>query len=113
MTGGTMTVTREQYLDYMTFGNVERLLFVELFGPLVGLEDEWRAQGAREDEIDLTAFGFDHIYHHHVQVNVGLMGGGDEVLLCETPEYAIRRDAYGRTVKLFKSSATIALPLDH
>jgi hypothetical protein len=108
-----MRVTRDQYLDYMTFRSVERPLFVELFGPLVGLEDEWRAQGACEDEIDLTAFGFDYVHYHHVRVNVGLMGQEDEAVLCETPEYVVRRDAYGRTVKLFKSSATIALPLDH
>ena len=35
-----MEVRREEYLDYMTFRRVERPLFVELFGPLVGLEDD-------------------------------------------------------------------------
>jgi uroporphyrinogen-III decarboxylase len=31
-----MEILRDQYLDYMTFRAVERPLFVELFGPLVG-----------------------------------------------------------------------------
>jgi hypothetical protein len=105
-------ILREQYLDYMTYRHVERPLFVELFGPLVGLEEEWRAQGASEDEIDLTAFGFDRVRRHGVRANTGMRGGFEEVLLEETPDYVIRRDVYGRTVKMFKTASTIAHPLD-
>jgi hypothetical protein len=46
-----MQFLRKQYLDMMTFGHMERPVFVELFGLLVGLEDEWRAQGATPDEL--------------------------------------------------------------
>ena len=108
-----MEILRDQYLDYMTFRNVERPLLVELFGPLVGLDEEWRAQGAAESEIDLTAFGFDYVRRHSLQVNVGLLGGYEERVLEETAEHRILRDQYGRRVKLFKRSATIALPLDY
>ena len=108
-----MEILRDQYLDYMTFRSVERPLFVELFGPLVGLAEEWRAQGATEDEINLTSFGFDYVRRHSVQVNVGLLGGSTQELLEDTAEYRITRDQYGRRVKLFKQSATIALPLDY
>ena len=108
-----MEIPRDQYLDYMTFRQVERPLLVELFGPLVGLEEEWRAQGAREDEIDLTVFGFDHVRRHGVQVNVGLIDGFEEQVLEETAEFVIRRDRYGRHAKLFKGKATAALPLDY
>ncbi|MFL7808179.1 MAG: uroporphyrinogen decarboxylase family protein [Anaerolineae bacterium] len=107
-----MEILREQYLDYMTFRHVERPLFVELFGPLVGLEEEWRAQGASEAEIDMTAFGFDYVRRQGVHVRTGMMGGFEEVTLEETPEYVIRRDEYGRTVKMFRTSSTIAHPLD-
>jgi uroporphyrinogen-III decarboxylase len=106
-------ISREQYLDYLTFRRVERPLLVELFGLLVGLEREWRAQGATEAEIDLTAFGFDRVDHHRVQVNVGLLGGFPEHEIETTREYTVRQDAYGRRVKLFHGSATIALPLTH
>ena len=41
-----MRFHREHYLDLMTFGHAPRPMFCELFGPLVGLADEWRAQGA-------------------------------------------------------------------
>ena len=51
-----MRFHREQYLELMTFGASERPMFVELFGLLVGVEDEWRAQGASQEEIDLVAF---------------------------------------------------------
>lgn len=104
---------RDQYLDYMTCRRVERPMFVELFGLLVGLEDEWRAQGASEDEINLTAFGFDYLRRHDVGANTRMMGGMEEVTLEETEEYVIRRDRMGRHTKLIKSSATAPLPLDY
>ena len=107
-----MEILRDQYLDYMTFRAVERPLFVELFGPLVGLDEEWRTQGATEDEINLTAFGFDHVRRHRVEVSTGMLGGFEEKLLEETDEHVIKRDRYGRLVKLFKHVATIAHPLD-
>ena len=56
-----MRFSREQYLEYMTFGEFERPIFVELFGLLVGLEAEWRAQGATQEEIDLVAFDWDWV----------------------------------------------------
>jgi hypothetical protein len=106
-------ILREQYLDYMTFQRVERPLFVELFGPLVGLEEEWRAQGAGEGEISLEAFGFDYVRRHSVRVNVGLLGGLEEITLAETPEYVLGRDQYGRRVKMFRTASTIAHPLEY
>ena len=53
-----MIWTREEYLAHMTFEASPREMFCELFGPLVGLDAEWRAQGASEDEISLRAFGW-------------------------------------------------------
>ena len=107
-----MEILRDQYLDYITSRAVERPLFVELFGPLVGLNEEWRAQGATEDEIHLTAFGFDYVRRHRVEVNTGMLGGFEERLLEETDEHVIKRDRYGRRVRLVKAVATIAHPLD-
>ena len=107
-----MEILRDQYLDYMLFNRADRPLFVELMGPLVGLDAEWRAQGASEEEIALTAFGFDHVRLHHLGVNAGLIGGEDRVIE-ETPEHTIRMDRYGRRTMLCKKTATIPLPLDH
>ncbi len=97
----------------MNFEKTDRQLFVELFGPLVGLEDEWRAQGASEDEVHLKAFGFDTIYRYHVNVNTGLSGGVKERILEENDDYMIRLDRFGRRVKLCKGVATIPLPLEY
>jgi hypothetical protein len=36
-------------------------MFSELFGPLVGLSQEWTAQGASREELDLTAFDWDYV----------------------------------------------------
>ena len=37
----TPTIRREEYLDYMTFQSNERPLFTEIFGPMIGLKEEW------------------------------------------------------------------------
>lgn len=108
-----MKIHREDYLEYMTFGRVERPLFAELFGPLLGLEDEWRAQGASEEEIAMTAFGFDYVQPFTVQANTGFHGGRTPELVEETAAHRIEIDRYGRRVQLCKGKASIALPLDH
>lgn len=106
-----MRWTGDAYLDLMTFRGSERPMFVELFGPLVGLEQEWRQQGATQDELDMVAFDWDYV--------PTIWCGGDcsprgfaTVVLEETEEYRIERDYLGRTSKLFKKTATIPLPLD-
>jgi hypothetical protein len=106
-------ILRDEWLSYMNFGHFERQFFVELFGPLIGLEKEWRSQGATEDELSLTAFGFHYLRRHTVQVNTGLLGGYSEIVLEETPEYEIKRDRYGRRIKLCKGKATTGLPMDY
>jgi uroporphyrinogen-III decarboxylase len=103
---------REKYLELMTFGRVERQMFVELFGPLVGLDAEWRAQGATPEEIDLVAFDWDYVDTVGCGGSCGPRGGAPEVVLEETDEYLLKRDRLGRTMKLCKGVATIALPLD-
>ena len=107
-----MRWTREEYIELLTYGRVERPMLVELFGPLIGLEDEWRAQGASEDEINMTAFDFDYVSKISCGANTGLMGGFEPRVLQETAEHIISLDTLGRTVKLCKGRATIALPLD-
>ncbi len=106
-----MRYRREQYLELMTFGRVERPMFVELFGPLIGLEEEWRQQGASDDEINLTAFEWDYVPN--------IWCGGCVVpmlppprIIEDTPEQRIEIDGYGRTMKLLKKTATIPLPMD-
>ena len=56
-----MRWTNQQYIDLMTYNNPERPMFSELFGPLIGLPEEWRKQGATEEMISLDAFSFDYV----------------------------------------------------
>lgn len=107
-----MEFLRDEYLDLLTFAGAKRPMFVELFGPLIGLEDEWRAQGATEAEIGLTAFDWDYVRVVGCGASTGALGGQETVTLEETREHLIQRDYLGRTVKLCKGKATIALPLD-
>ncbi|MCL4506900.1 MAG: hypothetical protein M1434_11685 [Chloroflexi bacterium] len=109
----SMEVRREEYLDAMTFKARAGPLFTEIFGPLVGVKEEWLAQGATPGEIDMSAFRYRRPMWAALPVNTGWLGEEQEQILQETPEYIIARDNYGRTVKLIKASATLALPLDH
>ncbi len=107
-----MRWTRQQYLDLMTFRGCQRPMFSELFGPLVGLDAEWRAQGASEDEIDMVGFDWDYVR----KINCGGHCGpiqSPPVTIEETDEQIIQRDYLGRTVMRVKNTSTIALPMDH
>ncbi|HEX2949103.1 MAG TPA: uroporphyrinogen decarboxylase family protein [Armatimonadota bacterium] len=104
---------REEYLELMTFGRVERQMFVELFGPLANLETEWAAQGVGADEIGMVAFDWDYVPVVGCGGNTDMRGGRQPVAIEDTAEYCITTDAIGRTMKLCKGYATIPLPLDY
>lgn len=107
------TVGREEYLDYMTFQRRERPLFTEIFGPLVGLKEEWEEQGATPAELDFSAFPYRCADSGYVPVKLGLNGGYPEQTLEETDDRRLWRDRLGRTMMLAKGMATLALPLDY
>lgn len=106
-------VSRADYLDYMTFRRLTPPLFTEIFGPLPGLKEEWRAQGARPAELDFSAFRYRDGVIGGLPVTTGWIGGCKEEILEETDDFAIARDRMGRRVKLSKRAATLPLPLDH
>ncbi len=107
-----MIWNREQYISLMTFDDIPRPMFTELFGPLIGLDEQWRAQGAAEDEIGMTAFDFDYVKRVDCGLRTGLMGGFEPAVLEENERFIVKRDELGRTTKLPKGYATIALPLN-
>ena len=109
----TPSVGREEYLDFMTFRRNERPLFTEIFGPLLELKEEWAEQGATPEELDFSAFTYRCEARGGLPVNTGRNGGYPEELIEETEEHKIWRDGLGRTMKLPKGFATIALPLDY
>ncbi len=108
-----MQFHREQYLELMTFGAIDRPMFVELFGLLVGVDKEWRNQGATPEELSLEAFDWDYVPVVQCGGATGVHGGPTPVIVEETDDVLIRRDELGRLTKLFKHAATIPLPLDH
>lgn len=109
----TPSVDRAEYLDHMTFRANRRPLFTEIFGPLIGLKEEWEAQGAAPGELDFSAFRYRCEARAFLPVNTGLCGGYPETVLEDTPEHRLWRDGLGRTMKLPKGYATLALPLDY
>lgn len=109
----SQTVGRDEYLDYMTFQRNDRPLFTELFGPLIGLKEEWEEQGATAEELDFSAFRYRTEAVGDIPVNTGMNGGYPEEVIEENEYCKIWRDALGRTMKLPKGFATLALPLDY
>ncbi len=109
----TPSVGREEFLDHMTFRTRAEPMFTEIFGPILGLKEEWEEQGASPEELDFSAFPFRCESRGSIPVNTGRDGGFPEVPLEETDEYRIWRDGLGRTMKLPKQVATLALPLDY
>ncbi len=109
----TPTVGRQEYLDHMTFRTNERPLFTEIFGPIVGLKEEWEEQGATPDELEMSAFRYRCEARGLVPVSMGPMSGITPEVLEETDEYMLTRDEYGRTMRMFKGYSTLSLPLDH
>jgi len=97
----------------MTFGAVERPMFVELFGTLVGLDAEWASEGATPEEIDLTAFDWDYVSVVDCGGFAGPRGDKAPRILEETEDHRIEIDRLGRKMKLIKKVATLPLPLDH
>ena len=107
------TVGRDEYLDYMTFVRNDRPLFTEIFGPIIGLKEEWEQQGATPAELDFSAFPYRCEARGNVPVITGRNGGYPEVLIEETADHKIWRDGLGRTMMLPKGKATLALPQDN
>jgi uroporphyrinogen-III decarboxylase len=106
-----MRFHREQYLDLMTFGHAPRPMFTSIFGLLVGLDTEWRAQGASEAEIELTAFDWDYVPTVFCGGYTN-MQGPLSVVLEDNAERRVERDFLGRTMLLLKKTATVPLPMD-
>ena len=108
-----MKLDRREYLDYMTFGESARPMFCELFGPLVGLENEWRAQGASDDEINMVAFDWDYVDVVGCGGNTGMLDPERSVILEDNDRFTIRTNEFGKREKLCKGFATISLPLEY
>jgi len=107
-----MKFTRQQYVELMSFGDFDRPMFSELFGPLIGLPEEWKAQGAARDEVDMVAFDWDYVPYVDCGATMGAFGTPPTEVLEDNDEYRIERDYLGRRTKLCKRTATIPLPMD-
>lgn len=97
----------------MTFQRNVRPLFTEIFGPIIGLKEEWEQQGATPAELDFSAFPYRCEARGVIPVVTGRCGGYPEVLLDETDEHRTWRDGLGRTMKITKLTSTLPLPQDY
>lgn len=104
-----MKFTNKQYVELMSYNNPERPMFSELFGPLIGLDEEWRRQGATEDMIRMKAFAFDYVPYYQLG-NLDSIHRKPDVILEDSEKYLVLIDHYGRIMKMSKATSTIPLP---
>lgn len=107
------SIRREEYLNHMTFVTNVRPLFTEIFGPIIGLKEEWEEQGASPQELDFSAFTYRCESRGYVPITTGRQGGHTPVTIEETDDHILSRDELGRLMKLNKGIATLPLPLDY
>ena len=88
-------------------------MFTEIFGPIIGLKEEWEQQGATPQELDFSAYRYRCAAGGFLPINTGRDGGYPEEVIEDSDQYKIFRDGLGRTMKLPKGYATLPLPLDY
>lgn len=108
-----MRWTREEYLSHMTFGESPREMFTELFGLLIGLDEEWKSQGADSSERTLEAFGWDWVPWTAAPLDISPRSGIQPRVISETESEQLSVDAMGRKMRLSKKCATIPLPFSY
>ena len=104
-----MKWTNREYVDLMTYNHPERPMFSELFGPIVGLAEDWKKQGATEDMVKMRAFAFDYVPYYNLG-NLDSVHRPADIVLTDTPTHYVGIDHYGRRVRMDKRTSTIALP---
>lgn len=104
---------REKFIAHCLFENTGREMFVELFGPLFKLEDEWRAAGVPEKEIGMTAFDWDYVKHFDIAAETKAVTGITPYIVDDNETETITMDHMGRRTKLIKFSASIPLPIEY
>ena len=108
-----MIWNREEYMAHMTFEDIGKEMFTELFGLLVGLDEEWKAQKATAAELDLSAFGWDSVLYAGTNCHTGAITSISPYVLEDNAAYTLSVDYMGRQQKLIKASATLPLPLSY
>lgn len=108
----TPVMKREAFLDWMTFRGGDAIPFTELFGPLIGLKEEWEEQGATMAELDFSAYRYRAPLQAWVAVNMGREGATMKVIE-ETAETIRYLDDLGRRLRMDKGYATLPLPENH
>ena len=108
----TMIWNRERYIAHCLFEYTGREMFVEMFGPLVQLEAEWRKAGVPEEEIDMSAFDWDYVPHFDAAAVTGAVTGITPRVLKDNAEETVAIDHMGRHTRVIKRTASIPLPMD-
>lgn len=105
---------QERYIETLTFGKPDRYILWQLFGALPGVVERWVSEGMPQPEPGADPLAFFELdpLPQGVAVNTSAFPGFAPTVLEDNEEYQISKDSLGRTNKLIKAAASIALPLD-
>lgn len=110
---------RERYVECLTFGNPDHLIFQHSFGLMPGVLERWHIEGLPkelevkeiyEDNSLREYFGFDQKVSG-IPVNFGLYPSFEVKTIEETDEDITYRDSLGTIRKLKKGITSLALPI--
>jgi hypothetical protein len=107
-----MTIGREEYLDYVTFKSNERTLYRETLGPLNGVKELWKEQGATDRELDLSAFEYNEALIFDCGAFTGYYGPDQSSIIENNDENLFYTNYMGIKHQLIKVSSTLGHPLD-
>jgi uroporphyrinogen-III decarboxylase len=107
-----MGVRREEYLDYMTFVTRKRALYCETLGPMVGLKEEWKSQGAADDELNLSAFEYREPLKYDCGIFIGYYGPDKSEVISMNDDEIYYRNYMGILHHAIRSSSSLGLPME-
>lgn len=107
-----MTVRREEFLDHMTFKTNQDTLYRETLGPLIGVKEEWKAQGATDEELNLSAFDYKEAIYYDCGVFTGYYGPDLSEILENDGEELLYKNHMGVKHRLIKQSSSLGHPID-
>ncbi len=108
-----MGVRRDEYLDYMTFRSNERTLYREHLGPFIGVKEDWQAQGASQEELDLSAFEYREALMYDCGVFTGYYGPDQSEIIVHNEHELVYRNHMGILHRMLRGSSTLGLPEEH
>ena len=82
-------------------------------GPIIGLKEQWKEQGATPQELGFPAFAYRCEMWGSIPIQTGHLGGHTPYGIEETEDFTLSRDELEHEIPLLVASGGCVLALDH